>query len=240
MAAAGDDDLDLLAGEYALGTLDRGERQAVERRMLDNPDLARRVAAWEGRLAPLSEGLPPVAPSPVVWGRLRRTVAAREAATRGEAPRRAAAARWWDRLTLWRGWAAAATAAAAVLLALVLRPGEPPRLVAVLSDPEGRPLWVVRAGEGEGRLLARPVDGAGAAGQVPQLWLAQPAGPPVSLGLLERGGGGGDRQVLTPPPTVRLLAGDTMAISLEPPGGSPTGRPTGPVVSHGVLLPEPL
>lgn len=228
---AGEDDLDLLAGEYVLGTLDLTDRQAVERRLLDSPDLARRVAAWERRLAPLSEDVPAVVPAPHVWQRLRRTIAARGV-------ERALPPRWWNRLNVWRGWAAAATAAAFGLLVLLLTPGEPPQLVAVLSDPNGRPLWVVRSSGTGDPLLARPVDGAGSAGQVPQLWLAQGDGPPLSLGLLERDPSG--RQVLTPPPTARLQAGATMAISLEPPGGSPTGRPTGPVVSHGVLLAEPL
>ena len=74
---AGEDDLDLLAGEYVLGTLDLADLQAVERRLLDSPELARRVAAWELRLAPLAEDLAPVTPPPQVWRRLRRTIAAR-------------------------------------------------------------------------------------------------------------------------------------------------------------------
>ena len=43
---AAEDDLDVLAGEYVLGTLAPDERAAVERRLLDNPDLA----AARGRL----------------------------------------------------------------------------------------------------------------------------------------------------------------------------------------------
>lgn len=229
---AGEDDLDLLAGEYVLGTLDLADLQAVERRLLDSPELARRVAAWELRLAPLAEDLAPVTPPPQVWRRLRRTIAARGGEPAAPGPR------WWNRLGLWRGWAAAATAAAAALALLLLVPAAPQQLIAVMSDPDGRPLWVVRAGESGSPLLARPIEGAGSAGQVPQLWLAQPQGPPLSLGLLERDPEG--RQALTPPARARLEPGALMAISLEPPGGSPTGAPTGPVVSHGVLIAEPL
>ena len=61
---AAEDDLDLLAGEYVLGVLAPDERAAVERRLLDNPDLAARVAAWQVRLAPLAEDLAPVTPRP--------------------------------------------------------------------------------------------------------------------------------------------------------------------------------
>ena len=48
---AAEDDLDVLAGEYVLGTLAPDERAAVERRLLDNPDLAsarRRLAGAAG------------------------------------------------------------------------------------------------------------------------------------------------------------------------------------------------
>ena len=73
---------------------------------------------------------------------------------------------------------------------------------------------------------------------MPQLWLAQAEGPPLSLGLLERDPDG--RQVADAAGAGPAGAGRLMAISLEPPGGSPTGAPTGPVVSHGVLIAEPL
>ena len=56
------DDIDLLAAEYALGTLDADERSAVARRLVGDRDLARAVEAWENRLSPLSEATPPVAP----------------------------------------------------------------------------------------------------------------------------------------------------------------------------------
>jgi anti-sigma-K factor RskA len=228
---AADDDLEVLAGEYVLGTLAPDEHRAVERRLLDNPDLARRVAVWEDRLAPLSEDLPPVTPRPEVWQQLRFAVTGR-----GREPR----ARWWDRVGLWRGWAAAATAAAAALAALVLlRPPAEPQLVAVLSNPEGRPLWVVRASADESRLLAQSVAAGAAADRVPELWLLPGEGrAPVSLGVLDPAGV--NRRSLAEPEQRALEPGDALAVSLEPPGGSPTGAPTGPVVSTGVLVAEPL
>jgi anti-sigma-K factor RskA len=241
---AADDDLEVLAGEYVLGMLAPDEHRAVERRLLDNPDLARRVAGWEDWLAPLSEDLPPVTPRPEVWQRLRFAVTGR---------RREPRAWWWDRVGLWRGWAAAATAAAAGLAALVLlRPPAEPQLVAVLSNPEGRPLWVVQASAEEGRplwvarasaeaggLLTRSLAGRAAPGRVPELWLFPPEGQaPVSLGVLDPAGV--NRRSLAEPAQRALEPGDALAVSLEPPGGSPTGAPTGPVVSRGVLVAEPL
>ena len=44
--ATSDDDLDVLAGEYVLGVLAGEERAAVERRLADHPELARRILIW--------------------------------------------------------------------------------------------------------------------------------------------------------------------------------------------------
>lgn len=230
---AGEDDLDLLAGEYVLGTLPPEERQAVERRLLDSPELARRVAAWERHLAPLSQDLPPLTPSPRVWQQLRRSVAAQQPTV----PRRGRPS-LWSSLGLWRGLAGVATAAALCLAALLLAlPPPPPQLLAVLGDGGGRPLWVVRAAAGADDLAAAALGTGPPAPQVPQLWLIPPGGTPISLGLLHAEGV--SRHGLAVPKGTRLRQGDTLAVSLEPPGGSPTGLPTGPVVSTGVLVPEP-
>ncbi len=43
------------------------------------------------------------------------------------------------------------------------------------------------------------------------------------------------RLVLPPADRARITPGATLAISVEPPGGSPTGKPTGPVIATGAL-----
>ena len=109
--------------------------------------------------------------------------------------------------------------------------------VPVLGDATGRPVWVVRASAEAGSLTAAPVGASPTPRQVPELWLIPAGGAPISLGLLDQQGE--SRSTLRPPAQARLRPGDTLAVSLEPPGGSPTGQPTGPVVSTGVLVPEP-
>ncbi|MBH0239408.1 anti-sigma factor [Methylobrevis albus] len=69
-----DDERDLLAGEYVLGTLQGDVRAAVRRAMSIDPALKAAVAAWEARLAPLADLVPPVAPSPAVWAGIRRAL----------------------------------------------------------------------------------------------------------------------------------------------------------------------
>lgn len=58
------------AAEYAIGTLDAGEREQVALDMLRDPELAAAVAAWERRLAPLADGLPEEAPDAGLWSRI--------------------------------------------------------------------------------------------------------------------------------------------------------------------------
>jgi hypothetical protein len=57
-----DEDIDGLAAEYVLGSLDAAERGAVEARRGTDRRLAQAIAAWERRLAPLSEREPGLAP----------------------------------------------------------------------------------------------------------------------------------------------------------------------------------
>ena len=49
------EDIDLLAAEYALGTLPAAERASVALRARMEPTLAAAIETWERRLSPLSE-----------------------------------------------------------------------------------------------------------------------------------------------------------------------------------------
>jgi anti-sigma-K factor RskA len=86
-----------------------------------------------------------------------------------------------------------------------------------------------------GALVTRPVQPVALqADRVLELWSVPPQGAPRSLGLISAQG-------VTVLPRERLprtlLEGGTeaLAVSVEPPGGSPTGTPTGPVVYAGKL-----
>ena len=50
-----EDDIDGLAGEYVLGSLDAAERRQVDVRLQTDASLAAAIAAWERDLAPLSD-----------------------------------------------------------------------------------------------------------------------------------------------------------------------------------------
>lgn len=215
---------DLLAGEYALGTLTAAEAQAVEAAMAGDPALAAQVLDWQRRLAPLTALAAPEAPPPGLWARIEASL--------NPAPPPRARAPW-----LTRFWALGATAVAAGLAVVVLarQPALPPGpLMTVLLTDREAPAFLVEADrrDGEIRLAAlnnRPVP----EGRVRQLWaLPQGATAPTSLGLVPE-----DGRISVRHADIRPEPGMLIEITLEPPGGSPIGRPTGPVLFIGRLLP---
>jgi anti-sigma-K factor RskA len=212
---------DALAAEYVLGTLDARAAREVAAALASDAALAASVAAWEARLAPLSALAPPEAPPPALWPRIERSLALAP-----PTPARAA-----SRITLWRSWALGATALAAGLAAfVVLRAPEPPRLVTVLLTDRAQPAWLVEAERDAIRLAALNPQ-APPEGRVLQLWALPPgATAPTSLGLIPAAG-----EIRVAPQGLRPEPGMLIEISLEPPGGSPTGRPTGPILFIGRL-----
>lgn len=215
---------DALAGEYVLGTLDARQARAVERAMETDAALRAAVEAWEARLAPLTALATPEAPPPGLWNRIA-------ASLEPPAPVRAVAPRAPG---FWRAWALGASAVAAGLAAvLVFRPVPVPeaRLMTVLLTQRDQPAWLVESEGGALRLAAlnpQPVP----SDRVMQLWaLPQGAEAPTSLGLIPAE----DGRLTVTPAQIRPEPGMLIEITLEPPGGSPTGRPTGPVLFIGRL-----
>jgi anti-sigma-K factor RskA len=226
---------DLLAGEYVMATLPPRARARFERLMASDPALARLVADWQARLAPIDATAPPVEPPVQIWHAVERAIAPPTVVAR----RRPAPSRWWDGLALWRGIAIGALAVAAALVLYIAvphinvpRPLPPsPVILAVLADASGTPSFAAtRLADGRiavAAIRAQPL----AADRALELW-AIAGGPPKSLGLVGPVAGRGI--VL---PAAALPREGVLAVSLEPAGGSPTGTPTGPVLYQGKILP---
>ncbi|MGQ0674360.1 MAG: anti-sigma factor [Hyphomicrobium sp.] len=68
------DDMDALAAEYVLGTLDRDERMGVAARREREPALAKAIADWERRLGPMVEVVAPVSPPPHLYSKIRAQI----------------------------------------------------------------------------------------------------------------------------------------------------------------------
>jgi len=130
------DDIDALAGEYVLGSLDRAERAAVGARRKTDAALDRAITAWERRLGPLSEREPGVEPS----GHLRGRILARISAQPNEVSRSAdiTLLRRPPRRRRMRWIAAGATLAACLALAIAWlshpHVGQPDRLQHAAMD----------------------------------------------------------------------------------------------------------
>ena len=63
-----------LAAEYALGTLDAGERAQVETMMAVDTDFTAVVHAWEYRLGVLNQMVGSVEPRPIVWENIKAAI----------------------------------------------------------------------------------------------------------------------------------------------------------------------
>jgi anti-sigma-K factor RskA len=236
---------DLLAAEFALGLLDEEQRERAERLSMEDPDFISRVARWSGRLAPLLEEVDAISPPPDLWARIESALGDRVVASAVPALVESANVHVLRRrVNLWRGYSAIATALAASLaLFLVTRPSaappaqpsSPSQLVAMM-EAQGSPAKLVATYDPASRiLLVAPAAGVSVApGHSHQLWLIPADGKPRPMGLFEPGA---PRRMAVPPAMLAEMKADvTLALSVEPAGGSPTGLPTGPILASGKLV----
>ena len=229
-------DDDFAAAEFALGTLEPGERATFAARRLREPELDVAIRAWEARLSPLAEATPPIAPPgdllPAIEARIR-------AAAASPAPDGVAALQ--KRLSRWRVAAVAAGSLAAMLAIDIVtreRPREagPREFVTVLQKSADSPAFVASINLDSGELSVRPVAAPPQTGKSYELWIIDAKlGAPRSLGVI-------DAASVTR--GARLAAFDravvedaTYAVTVEPEGGSPDGKPSGPPVFVGKLVP---
>jgi anti-sigma-K factor RskA len=218
-----------LIGEYLLGLLEEQEAAEV-RQLIDEDEQAARMALdWERHFLELSDQVPAQAPSSALWPRIRQSLGLHDA------PGASALSGWWNSLLTWR--LTSAVLAMALLVAVLLPLARAPdssseRYTVVLQQPgeAAKPGWVIQVG-GDGTLTLDPL----VADQVPedralQFWtLIDPADGPRSLGLVEAG----QPLRLSAEQIGTVQAGQLFELTLEPAGGSPYNRPSGPVLYIG-------
>lgn len=144
-------------------------------------------------------------------------------------------ARLWQNLVFWRRLALASGALAAACIGALVYLGSlsrEPLLVAELNG-NGEHALVATIDPRRSTVLAVPANLAVTGNRVPELWLIVPGKDPRSLGLVDA-----QKPVALVVPA-RLLADATseaaLGISLEPPGGSPTGQPSGGLIAVGPI-----
>lgn len=236
--------LDRLAGEYALGTLRGGARRRMRSYAERDPVVRIALERWQRRLDAMAELARPVTPPPSVWAAIARRL---RSETTQAVPQQSSG----RSATFWRRWALAASACAVVAVALVvppvrhlLEPGVPvaqqeaatsagPLQVAVLNDTQGHATLLVTWNAQRGTVAMHSLVAVETpAGKAMELWGLPAQGHPVSLGLLPAGVAGTLATRHDPHAYAQL------AVSLEPPGGSPNpAGPSGPVLFVGKLVP---
>lgn len=223
------EDREWMAAELALGLLDGAD--LIQARRLQAEDLAfsREVARWSARFAPLLDGVEEITPPAGLFDKIERRLGMNVVDLQ-------------PRLRRWQWGTGAMTALAASLaVALLLQPNlnrppapvpaapVPATMVAVLKGDSAQFLadW-----NGRARLVVVASQAAAPASRSHELWVIPEDGKPRSMGLIEPG----TRKLEVGPAMAALLnQGATLAVSLEPAGGSPTGSPTGAVIASGPL-----
>jgi anti-sigma-K factor RskA len=223
---------DVLAGEFVLGVLSSKDHAGVEARMKRDDAFAALVARWQENFASLNDEYELATPPADTYDSIEKRLFSRDSARSDT---------WliklWTSVSLWR-------LTSLTLLVLLLsyslfntgvfaptRTATP--LVAELTG-EGAPVGLFARYDIEtGRLEMTPVaTDAPSQERSLELWLV-PGGdaPTISLGVLPQTGDG----AIEVPENLRgrLSEGATLAVSLEPMGGSPTGQATGPVIAIG-------
>ncbi len=213
-----------LAAEYVLGTLQGAARRRFDRLITDRADVRFSVWRWERHLNGLASGLEPRKPPRRVWRNIRHHIDQSQP-TKAE---------YFGR---WRGlWLALPTAIVAAWLAVALLPAPTPERIAVFADQNAEALWVISADLDQGFIQTEAVNAPALASNTSyELWILPAEGPPLSLGLLPVSAGSVETQISAQLVTA-LAAAARLAISVEPTGGSPTGLPTGPVVYQASLI----
>ncbi len=239
-------EMDILAGEYALGTLNADERSEAERLKVSDAAFARAVSEWEERLSPLSEAVPPIEPPDSAWNKIEASLVAPSPVVSTALTDLAEQMVDLKRsLSLWR-YATMGAVAAALALAIVwmggldtpFRQAAPEeRYVAMLQSEKGETGFVITMNMPGKQFAIRPVSVQEPTSKSYELWAIMKDGkkPPMTLGLV----GTGAYAMMDAPAEIdhkMLEEGVQLAISLEPKGGAPTGKSMGPVMFAGLLV----
>lgn len=226
--AGGDDQF---AAEYVLGVLPANEREVIARRIATDAGFARLVEAWEERLSPLNSGYDEIEAPASVKQALEARLFGREV------PATPRPAGLLQSLAFWRGLAVASLAAVflAIAIPLLSSPTTTPdtRLVASLAGAKTDVRYLAAYDARSSEIGLSHLAGDRAAGHDFELWIIKGNEPPVSLGVIPAGShvhlvvAAGHRSLID--------SGAQFAITLEPRGGAPEGKPTGPVVASGDL-----
>tara|TARA_R110002072_G_scaffold136610_2_gene279127 strand:- start:1310 stop:2029 length:720 start_codon:yes stop_codon:yes gene_type:complete len=230
------DDLARLADEYVLGLLEPRDAEAVETEMQTNMELATAVGRSQDRFLPLDLTASSETLREGFADQVKQSLAPEGASGTGApkvVPLTAARKKssWLSRQVF---WPAAAAAAIGIVIGSYLPFNKPdPVVVAVLLDANGVAQAIVEDYGNSTAQIRFVSDVDVPADKTLQLWtLPSPETGPVSLGVLP----GVRPAVVDGPDLPQPKPQQLYEVTLEPLGGSPTGKPTGPILGKGLAV----
>ncbi len=241
---------DVRAGEYVLGVLDSQSRLQAQARIASDHGFAALVAQWEQRFAAWMTRAEPVVPSAHVWPRIRTELGWTAVASTPTG--------LWNNAGFWRGATAFAAAASVAAIVFGLRgpaPAPMPQQQVVIQQPQTQPQteeaaarpvtvlatddgatgWIASIDTTNGKVMMVPVPRpADTTGKVDELWIIPEGQAPISLGFVSNE----KAHSIDVPKSIRvaLVAGSTLAVTLEVQEGMPHAAPAGPIVAKGAIV----
>lgn len=220
-----------LAGDFVLGLLDPSESAAFEAAMAGDPELAALVAKLRNRFASLDATAPQLPVPDRLWDRVSADIGEPRVAASAIA-RKPAGARW-RRPPAWMRLAASVVVALGLgFLAGRSSVSTPaPVVIAVLLDDAAVPGAIVEAFANNRVHIVPLEDFVVPAGKVLEVWTK----PNEAIGAVSLGRFTDSRRIdFAPAALPTPQEGQLYEITLEDAPGSPTGRPTGPILVKGL------
>ncbi len=228
------------AAEFVTGVQPAAERAATLERIRTDAAFAAEVERWQEHLAPITGGIAEVPAPGTAWTAIEDRLFGAPAPA--PAPARTApdgsTGGLLGSLGLWRALAFAGLAGVAILVArpqlLAPPPAAPERqLAATLTSADHPQRFTALYSGATGELAVASVSDLPEPGKDFELWLIEEGQPPVSLGVVPPAAF--TRVALPETLRARVAEGVTLAVTLEPQGGSTTGGPTGPLLAAGTI-----
>lgn len=223
-------DIPRIADEYVLGLLDPGDMAEIEEAMDRDANLRAAVAISRDRLLPLDMALEPAVVGESLWQHIQSALPDHQIAGTPALIRPANK----NRPLVWRNTAVGALAATFLLaigLAFSLMRNVEPVVVAVLVSETGEIRAIVEDFGNENAAVRVLYDFDVPNDKTIQVWtLPSREMGPISLGLLK----GVHSARLSGPELPAPKLDQLYELTLEQAGGSPTGRPTGPILAKGL------
>lgn len=211
-----------LAADYAIGLMPATARRRFDALLLDDPALRVELGHWQTALASLTGALPERPVPERVWQGIQARIEPQVLHLPAKKP-------FWKQF---RVLAAACAVVVAIFVGVLYQRDYGVAYNATLVAANQQPALQVKAFADHLQIEPLTLAAVEAARDL-ELWAIPAGGKPISLGVVPSAGKG--RIQLSEAQRTLLTAPLTLAVTLEPRGGSPSGQPTGPVLYKGEL-----